>query len=138
MASLPEERITPSKPPFTNIEVHCFGPFTVHRGWTTAKRCVLFTCLAICAVHIKVVYSLDTESFINTLQHFIARRGCPEQIRSDNRGNFVKGEKELHEALQAWNQAQIHDYQLQHDVKWIFNQSTQVLIAVVICEVVNC
>ena len=68
-----------------------------------------------------MVYSLDTESFINALRHFIARRGRPEQIRSDNGGNFVKGEKELRKALQAWNQAQIHECLLQHDVKWIFN-----------------
>ena len=75
MASLPEKRITPSRPPFTNEGVDCFGPFTVRRGRTTAKRYgVLFTCLAIRAVHIEVVYSLDTESFINALWHFIVRR----------------------------------------------------------------
>ena len=73
------------------------------------------------AIHIKVVYSLDTDSFINALQRFIARRACPEQIKSDNGGNFVKGESELCEALQAWNQAQIHEYVLQHDIKWIFS-----------------
>ena len=122
MASLPEDRITPSKPPFTYVGVDCFGPFLVRRGRATAKRYgVLFTCLAIRAVHIEVVHSMDTESFINTLRRFISRRGRPEEIRSDNGGNFVKGEKELREALQQWNQAQIHDYLLQHDVKWIFN-----------------
>ena len=121
MASLSEERITPSRPPFTNVGVNCFGPFTVCRGQTTAKRYgVLFMCLAIRAVHIEVVYSLDTESFINALRRFIAR-GRPEQIRSDNGGNLVKGEKELREALQAWNQAQIHECLLQHNVKWMFN-----------------
>ena len=101
MASLPEERITHSKQPFTTVGVDRFGPFTVRRGRrTTVKRYgVLFTCLAICAVHIEVVNSLDTESFT-------ARRGRPEQVRSDNGGNFVNGEKELREALQAWNQTQ--------------------------------
>ena len=72
MASLPEDRITPSKPPFSYVGVDCFGPFLVHRGRATAKRYgVLFTCLAICAVHIEVVHSMDTESFINALCHFI-------------------------------------------------------------------
>ena len=72
MASLPEDRITPSKPPFTYVGVDCFGPFLVRRGRATAKRYgVLFTCLAICAVHIEVVHSMDTESFINALCHFI-------------------------------------------------------------------
>ena len=68
MSSLPEEQITPSRPSFTNVGVDCFGPFTGRRGQTTAKRYgVLFTCVAIRAVHIEVVYSLDTESFINAL-----------------------------------------------------------------------
>ena len=33
----------------------------------------------------------------------------------------MKGEKELRGALQAGNQAQMHECLLQHDVKWIFN-----------------
>ena len=44
-----------------------------------------------------------------------------EEIRSDNGGNFVKGERELHKAMQQWNQGQIHEYLLQHNIKWIFN-----------------
>ena len=122
MASLPEDRITPSKPPFTYVGVDCFGPFLVRRGRATAKRYgVLFTCIAIRAVYIEVVHSMDSESFINALRRFISRRGRPEEIMSDNGGNVVKGEKELREALQQLNQAQIHEYLLQHDVKWIFN-----------------
>ena len=125
MTILPEDRITPSKPPFTYVGVDCFGPFTVRRGRTTAKRYgVLFTCLAIRAVHIEVVHSMETESFINALRRFIARRGCPEEIRSDNGGNFVKGEKKLREAVRQWNQGQIHEHLLQHDIKWIFNPPT--------------
>ena len=51
---------------------------------------------------------MDTESFLNALQRFIARRGRPEEIRLDNGGTLVIGEKELHEAVQEWNQGQIH------------------------------
>ena len=42
MASLPEDRTTPSKPPFTYVGVDCFGPFTVRRGRTTAKRYAVY------------------------------------------------------------------------------------------------
>ena len=122
MASLPEDRITPSKPPFIYVGVDCFGPFLVRRGRATAKTYgVLFTCIVIRAVYIEVVHFMDTESFINALRRFISRRGRPEEISSDNGGNLVKGEKKLRESLQQWNQAQIHEYFLQHDVKWIFN-----------------
>ena len=122
MASLPQDRVTPSKPPFTYVGVDLFGPFTVRRGRTTAKRYgALFTCLSIRAVHIEIVHSMDTESFINALRRFIARRGRPEEIRSDNGGNFVKGEKELRQALQEWNQNQIHEFLLQQEIRWTFN-----------------
>ena len=122
MASLPQDRVTPSKPPFTYVGVDLFGPFTVRRGRTTAKRYgALFTCLTIRAVHIEIVHSMDTESFINATRRFIARRGRPEEIRSDNGGNFVKGEKELRKAVQEWNQNQIHEFLLQQEIKWTFN-----------------
>ena len=89
IADLPEDRVTPSKPPFTYTGVDCFGPFEVRRGRTKVKRYgVIFTCLALRAVHIELASSLDTESFINALRRFIARRGQPEEMRSDNGGNF--------------------------------------------------
>ena len=122
MANLPEDRVTPSKPPFTYTGVDCFRPFEVRRGRTKVKRYgVIFTCLTLRAVHIEVAFSLDTESFINALRRFIARRGQPEEMRSDNGGNFVKGEKELREAVAEWNQSQIHSFLLQRSIKWTFN-----------------
>ena len=122
IADLPEDRVTPSKPPFTHTGVDCSGPFEVRRGRTKVKRYgVIFTCLALRAVHIEGANSLDTESFINALQRFISRRGQPEEMRSDNRGNFVRGEKELRDAVNSWNQPQIHDYLLQCNTKWTFN-----------------
>ena len=111
MASLPKDRTTPSNPPFTFTGVDCFGPFEVRRGRTTAKRYgVIFTCLTVRAIHIEVASSLNTESFINALRRFIARRGQPKEIRSDNGGNFVRGERELREEVEKWNQAQIEDF----------------------------
>ena len=104
MARLPRDRVTPSKPPFSFVGGDCFGPFQVRRGKTMTKRYgVLFTCLSIRAVHVEIVYSLDTPSFINSLRRFMARRGRPEEIRSHNGGNFVSGNKELTEAIKRWN-----------------------------------
>ena len=68
-----------------------------------------------------MVHTLDTDAFINALKRFIARRGKPVQMRSDNGGNFVKGGKELREAIGKWNQEQIHDFLLQNSVDWKFN-----------------
>lgn len=62
---------------------------------------VLFTCLAIRAIHIEVVPSLDTDSFINALRRFAARRGQVWELRSDNGTNFVGAERELRNALNS-------------------------------------
>ena len=122
MASLPPDRVNPSEPPFNYVGVDCFGALEVHRGRSLVKRYgVLFTCLSIRAVHIEVVHSLDTDSFINALRRFIARRGQPLQMRSDNGGNFVRGERELCEAVDEWNQTKIHSFLLSNNIKWIFN-----------------
>lgn len=122
MADLPEDRVTPYAPPFTYVGADYFGPLMVKRGRSLVKRYgVLFTYLSICAVHIEIPLSLDTCSFINALRRFAARRGQPQEIRSDNGSNFVGGQKELKEAIASWNQQQIHEFLLQKSTKWIFN-----------------
>ena len=78
-------------------------------------------CLTVQAIHIEVASSLNTESFINALRRFIARGGQPKEIRSDNGGNFVRGERELREEVEKWNQVQIHDFLVQKSIKWTFN-----------------
>lgn len=42
-------------------------------------------------------------------------------MRADNGGNFVKGERELRQDINAWNQEQIHDFLVQRNIKWTFN-----------------
>ena len=76
MADLPPDKIIPDHPPFTFVGVDCFGPFMVKRGRVMAKRYGgLFTCLTMRAVHIEVAQSMKTDSFINSLRHFMARHG---------------------------------------------------------------
>ena len=82
---------------------------------------MVFTCLTMRAIHIEVAHSLDTDSFINSMRRFIARRGKPELVRSDNGGNFVRGEKELRTAIDGWNQEAISEFLLQSSVQWNFN-----------------
>ena len=69
MASLPPDRVNPSELPFSYVGVDIFGPLEVHRGRSLVKRySFLFTCLSICAIHIEIMHSLDTDSFINALR----------------------------------------------------------------------
>lgn len=125
MADLPKDRVLPDEPPFTNVGVDYFGPFEIKRGRTTLKRYgVLFTCLAVRAVHLEVASSLDTDSCIHALRRFVARRGQVKVIRSDNGTNFIGAERELRQAVQELNKEQIEAEMAKRNIKWIFNPPT--------------
>ena len=122
MASLPPDRIEGDLPPFTNVGVDYFGPFSVTNGRKSEKRYgVIFTCLSSRAIHLEMAHSLDTSSCINALRRFIARRGQVKIMRSDNGTNFIGAEKELKEGIRKWNQQIISKAMLQNEVQWIFN-----------------
>ena len=125
MGDLPPNRVTPGGPAFMSVGIDYFGPIAVKRGRGREKRYgCLFTCLSSRAVHIEVAESLDTDSFINCLQRFIARRGLPDLIRSDNGRNFVGAERELRQGLQEWNQERIEGDLSEKGVWWLFNTPT--------------
>ena len=87
--------------PFTNCAVDMFGPFLIKEGRKELKRYgALFTCLASRAVHIECTCSMDTDSFIQALRQFIAKRGNIRILRCDNGSNFVGTQRELAKAFQ--------------------------------------
>ena len=89
MANLPQDRLEPA-PPFTFCGVDYFGPWHIKEGRKELKRYgVLFTCLASRAIHLETAKSLETDSFINALRRFLARRGPVQLLRSDQGTNFV-------------------------------------------------
>ncbi|XP_060665731.1 uncharacterized protein LOC132798019 [Drosophila nasuta] len=89
MGSLPRERLAHHMAPFTYTGVDYFGPIDIIVGRRHEKRWgVLFTCLTIRAVHLDIATSLSTDSFLCILKAFIARRGCPRRMMSDNGTNF--------------------------------------------------
>lgn len=75
----------------------------------------------ITVVHIKVASSLDTDSFLNVLQCFIARRGQLKELCSDNYTNFIGAERELRRAIEGWNLEQINDTLALKGIKWIMD-----------------
>jgi len=61
------------------------------------------------SVHIEVVTSQSTEAYLAALRRFIARRGKPRTICSDNGTNFQGAAIQLHAKLICFNPH--HKYQ---------------------------
>ena len=108
MASLPKERLQGFVRPFTNVGLDCFGPFKVVIGRKSVKRWgLLLTCLAIRAVHVEALDTMDADSFIMALRRFISHHGHPKVIYSDNGTNIKKGKKELADGITNLNSARV-------------------------------
>ena len=117
--------------PFAAVGLDYFGPFYVKHGpvtRTTSKNPTLnkrygciFTCLRYRAVHIEVAHNLTTDSFINAVLRFVARRGPPRIVYSDNGSNFTGAEPDILRALEAWDQERIQKDLCKRDIEWKFN-----------------
>jgi len=88
MGNLPSARVREAIL-FTNTGIDFCGPFFIkekkYRNRSRVKIYVcIFVCMSIKAVHLEVVSNLTTDGFIAALRRFIARRGFPEHIYSDN------------------------------------------------------
>ena len=95
-ASLPEFRVSIA-PPCSKTGVDFAGPlFVKGKGKQMRKVYIaLFTCCVTRAVHLELVEDLSTESFKRCLRRFIARRGVPTLMVTDNAKTFKGIDKEL-------------------------------------------
>ena len=123
MADLPSDRVQSLEPPFTRTGVDCFGPFFVKRGRGQEKRYgIIFTCLAMRAVHLEIADNLSTDSFICALKRFISRRGNVHVIRSDNGTNFVGANNELQKELRKLHSSvTVYSELAKRGIEWTFN-----------------
>lgn len=82
----------------------------------------LFICLSTRAIHLELVTSLSTETFISALRRFVLRRGLPSLIMSDNGTNFVGACSELKElgSFLVDNQRVLIESFAQENIKWQF------------------
>jgi len=100
MGQLPAERVTKPFRAFMHVGLDYFGPMEVTVGRRHEKRWgALFTCMATRAVHLELADFLTTDSAIMALRRFIARRGTPTTISSDNGTNFHGADNELQLAM---------------------------------------
>jgi hypothetical protein len=101
MGELPPSRVQTSRP-FLTTGVDYAGPVLLSLRTPCSKTTVkgyitIFDCFVTMAVHVEVVTSLTTESFLAALRRFITRRGKPKTIHWDNGTNFQGAANQLHD-----------------------------------------
>lgn len=107
MGNLPPTRVTPALP-FVFTMLDYGGPYTVRdrrgRGYKTYKCYIaIFTCMTTKAVHIELISGLQTAVFLSTFRRFIARRGTPKEILTDNATTFHGASNELSDLYEFLN-----------------------------------
>ncbi|XP_076247811.1 uncharacterized protein LOC143187485 [Calliopsis andreniformis] len=123
---LTPERCRPSRA-FDNCGVDYAGPYRVRdsagRGKIAHKAYIaVFVCYATRAVHIELVHDYTTSAFLAALDRFVARRGIPSCIFSDNGTNFVGADRELQQHCRAvFSATDTHNKCGAMGIQWRFN-----------------
>ena len=126
MADLPRDRIVPSHP-FSIVGIDYGGPLQAksRRGRGVRRERVyvaLFVCFATKAIHLELVSSLSTAAFLAALDRFVARRGLPNHIYSDNGSNFKGAKQEIADLYKMVSNAsfnsEVTSYLASRSIKW--------------------
>ena len=76
-------------PAFTRTGLDYFGPLYVKNGTVCSKAWVcIFTCIAVIAIHLKLLEDMTAAQFSACLRRFIVCRGRSNKIISDNALQF--------------------------------------------------
>ena len=129
MAPLPKERIDEPES-FKNVAVDMFGPMFVRHSCdktdcphdkTSKVYGCLFTCFHSRAIHLELLENASTEDFLQAFRAFVARRGCPRLMFSDNGRNFVKAAKEIRTLYKKINWKKVEQEGKLKNIEWFFN-----------------
>ena len=117
MGDLPSSRIEAPERAFSCVGLDFAGPLTFKSGNDSVKGYVaVFVCSASKAVHLEAVSSLTSDAMVAALRRFIARRGIPSQIVSDNATNFVGARRDLNK-LEKVVRSGAQSY---NSIEWLF------------------
>ncbi|XP_043263915.1 uncharacterized protein LOC122404086 [Colletes gigas] len=126
MGNLPKNRVTYTRP-FEAVGIDYCGPFLIKekkfRNQTKLKcYVVVFVCFVTKAIHLELATDLTTESCLGALKRFLARRGKPRHIYSDNGTNFVGAKNEIRQTLDFLRANEYKDkmqqFLTQENIEW--------------------
>ncbi|XP_046847100.1 uncharacterized protein LOC124440717 [Xenia sp. Carnegie-2017] len=113
---LPQDRTEGSRP-FEAVGVDFAGPLKYKRR---KAYVLLYACSLTRAVYLELMPSSDTQRFMESFKQFIARKGRPNKVYSDNAKTFVAAAKWLREAQRD---ERFNEFLSKNQVKWQFNLS---------------
>ena len=122
MSPWPKSKLIRSVP-FDKTGLDYFGPLFVKQTDGSHQKVwvCLFTCVVVRAIHLEIVNDLTAEEFIMALRRFIARRGKPSNIISDNAPQFKLANSTVE---LAWNKVitdeAVTSYIANEGIKWSF------------------
>jgi hypothetical protein len=126
MAPLPDYRV-PSEEgtrpsPYKNVTLDAAGPWKTVQGKfkTQTKRWFLiFRCMLYGLVHIKMLYHMDSVSFLAAFNRFCSDHRVPSRVKCDNGSNFVRGKKDLNNMWSYVSQSYMEKHKPM--ITWVFH-----------------
>lgn len=93
LGSIPRFRYDERTPAFTNVGLDIFGPLTTAMTTPGKRYGVIFACATTRAVHLELISNQTAAEVYLALRKFVARRGIPKLIYSDNGLQLIAVEK---------------------------------------------
>ncbi|GFU49793.1 integrase catalytic domain-containing protein [Trichonephila clavipes] len=124
VGDLPKQRITQTRP-FEIVGIDFAGPILtkcqhLRKANKFKSYICLFICLATKEVHLELVSTLSTDAMLAALRRFIARRGHPSEIHSDNGTNFIGANNYLKQLYMLVKEHSIQKYSTDRNIRWKF------------------
>ncbi|KRZ59301.1 hypothetical protein T02_15048 [Trichinella nativa] len=121
MAALPDVRTTLA-PAFAHVGMDFAGPLFVKttRKTTSLRYVCLITCMVSRAVHLELVSEMSTVGVVQALRRFIARRGRPATIQTDNFRSFQSAASELRRLWRGIDVEQVQNELAGQRIQWHF------------------
>ena len=118
---LPRDR-TEGERPFQVIGLDYAGPlrYRTSRGSEKKASILLITCSLTRAVNLDLVPDQTLNEFLICIKRFIAKRGRPDKIYSDNGSTFQAAAKWMKKVMK---EESFHDYLAKNKIIWQFNLS---------------
>ena len=119
--NLPRDR-TEGRAAFQVIGVDFAGPLKYRKGKKNEGKAyiVLYACSLTRRIYLELLPNMETTEVITSLKRFIAHRGRPKKIYSDNGKTFVGAANILKTIM---HDEKVHDYLAKHRIMWQFNLS---------------